>query len=197
MSKKLFLLFTFLGSITLLTVSFYFEPKAKSQVMNVPTITPFKVRNLLNSTNEEIQKASLDYLKSRFSIIDGAPITLFSKRVTRADLAKFDLEPPPSSGEDPPYMLVVTSGNLNVQLLGADKPQKAELLVQVLDLKAGLPTVTASAPSQSFFSKVLSEGSLLPDVSKTAVNSTTQQTNTLPVALPAELPKVLPPPVPQ
>ncbi|MBW4487255.1 MAG: hypothetical protein KME12_05645 [Trichocoleus desertorum ATA4-8-CV12] len=164
-----------------------------------PSIKSFlKRRSLINASKQELEQVALNFLKVdnlQFKVLNGSPKVVLNLPITLPELEAIDLGFSPI-GEVPPLALVVIKGNFDatefvpsVEDDGKLKPFKTQYIAYVVDLRAGVPTLTAAGLSGKYFRDVLNDPDI-PDEPKTPIGPETGQPETLPGPNIQSLPKL-------
>jgi hypothetical protein len=158
----------------------------------------FSRRPLVKASKQELEQVALNFLKVdslQLKVLSGNPKIVLNRSITLPELDELGLGFSPI-GEVPPLALVVIKGNFDatdfvpsVQDDGKLKPLKTKYIAYVVDLQAGVPTLTAAGLSGKQFRDVLQDPDI-PDDPKDLIGPAPGQSEALPGAAIESLPKL-------
>jgi hypothetical protein len=133
--------------------------------------SPFKPHSLVSALPTEIGQAAIDHTLAQFSIMSGSPQVLLTRSITVKDLPSLGLPKINFAALEPPLMLVILKGDFDISNLpgGGNIPKsnwhwRVGYIAYVMDLKAGLPTLTMGSPQGGIFRKALNNPNLPDDL---------------------------------
>lgn len=123
-------------------------------------------RPLLDASIDEVREAALRYTYNRFEVVSGEPQVLLIRPVTEKELPELGL-PAVDFETDPPLMLVVIKGDLNVSnirgAVGLKQPWFTNYVAYVIDLNVGAPAYISVSPNGEMFRTLLNDQTLPAD----------------------------------
>lgn len=134
------------------------------------TLPTFKVRPLIDASQEEVIQAAINFTRANFAIISGIPQVVLVRPITTEQFPSLGFGEVGGS-LDEKLMLVVLKGNFDASRLipigDSSKPNNrvvTKYIAYVFDLRSGIPTYTVGGLRGKYFRELLKDISI-PDIS--------------------------------
>jgi hypothetical protein len=120
---------------------------------------------LLNASPGQVAQYAVKYTQTRFRVLSGSPVVRLARAVKTADLPTLGLPSLHFTCEEPPLMLVILQGDFDMRALrgsgtAATSLSRVAYIGYVFDLRAGMPSMTATSVTGSMFRTALADPSL-------------------------------------
>jgi hypothetical protein len=117
---------------------------------------------LLNASPGQVAQYAVKYTQTRFRVLSGSPVVRLARAVKTADLPTLGLPSLHFTCEEPPLMLVILQGDFDMRALRGNGTAAASLsrvayIGYVSDLRAGMPSMTATSVTGSMFRTALAD----------------------------------------